>query len=371
MERIVVTPIPIQNNVVVTTDETTVNIVSPVTSVVQVNTPGPQGPIVDTSIYLLTSSFNTFTASYNTGSFRGSLIGTSSWATQALTASYVNPLHQNVIITGSIFVTQSHISTVDYIDFTSLTIAGAPAHNQGRIHWSDDTKTLEIDTDKEGFMIEVGHQSVVRVYNDTGNNIGAGTVVYISGSQGNQPKIVTASYEGDPTSAATLGFAATLIQGSGGNKHGYVVTSGILKNVNTSQYSVGTQLYLSSSGQFTNVPPDAPRHEVRLGKVLVSNNTTGVIYVDIMNGYELDELHDLKTTTATNGDLLMYSSSLWTNSKQLTGSYGITGSLTTNAFTLQPTHPLPTTHPAGTLMVSSSTPPKPYFWDGISWNALY
>ena len=47
-----------------------------------------------------------------------------------------------------------------------------------------------------------------------------------------------------------------------------------------------------------------------------------------MNGYELTELHDVKTTTYSDGDLLVQSSSLWTNSKQLTGSYGLTGSLT-------------------------------------------
>ena len=43
-------------------------------------------------IYVLTSSFNSFTSSYSTGSFAGSftgsLLGTSSWATNAVTSSY-------------------------------------------------------------------------------------------------------------------------------------------------------------------------------------------------------------------------------------------------------------------------------------------
>ena len=33
--------------------------------------------------------------------------------------------------------------------------------------------------------------------------------------------------------------------------------------------------------------------------------------------------------------------------------------------------PLPTPSTAGTFAVSSSSPPKPYFWDGTSWNSLY
>jgi hypothetical protein len=40
--------------------------------------------------------------------------------------------------------------------------------------------------------------------------------------------------------------------------------------------------------------------------------------------------------------------------------------------TITPHHPLPTTNvPTGTFMVSASVPPRPFMWDGTSWNALY
>lgn len=39
--------------------------------------------------------------------------------------------------------------------------------------------------------------------------------------------------------------------------------------------------------------------------------------------------------------------------------------------TLTPTHPLPVAPQTGTFMVSASSPPKPYFWDGSVWNPLY
>jgi hypothetical protein len=56
--------------------------------------------------FVTTSSFNAFTSSYNTGSFTGSftgsLLGTSSYSINALTASYVNTLQQDVIISGSL-----------------------------------------------------------------------------------------------------------------------------------------------------------------------------------------------------------------------------------------------------------------------------
>jgi hypothetical protein len=63
-----------------------------------------------------------------------------------------------------------------------------------------------------------------------------------------------------------------------------------------------------------------------------------------------------------------------------TGSYtGVTslalrvsGSATiSNVLTLTPQSPLPSGVPTGSFAVSSSAPPKPYFYDGTTWNALY
>lgn len=55
------------------------------------------------------------------------------------------------------------------------------------------------------------------------------------------------------------------------------------------------------------------------------------------------------------------------------GSSSFSGDVTiSNLLTLTPQHPLPTLNlTAGAFAVSSSTPPKPYFWDGNDWNALY
>jgi hypothetical protein len=54
------------------------------------------------------------------------------------------------------------------------------------------------------------------------------------------------------------------------------------------------------------------------------------------------------------------------------GSFTITGSLTiSNILTLTPQTPLPSGVATGSFAVSSSAPPKPYFYDGTSWNALF
>jgi hypothetical protein len=52
-------------------------------------------------------------------------------------------------------------------------------------------------------------------------------------------------------------------------------------------------------------------------------------------------------------------------------NHEMTGSLSiSNVLTLSPQHPLPDAE-RGSFAVSASDPPKPYFYDGVVWNALY
>jgi hypothetical protein len=229
----------------------------------------------------------------------------------------------SLIVTGSIFVTQSHISTVDYVDFNIN--AATPTHVEGRIHWDIDRKTLELDTDVNNFMINVGHMNVLRGRNTNPFTLTKGTVVYINGNSGQFATFATASWEDDPRSAYTIGVIA---QDVNSNNFGYAITDGEITGINTNAFAPATLLYLSSSGQYTSVVPTAPNHTVRLGQVVVQS-TSGILQVKVDNGYELGELHDVRDTTTTSsyGDLLVKSGSIWATGKQLTGSYGLTGSL--------------------------------------------
>ncbi len=100
---------PDTSNVIVVPQETTY--------VIEVNTPGPQGPPGDPSLltgsFVSQTEFNEFTSSYNTGSFNGfftgfftgdgsGLTGTSKW-TGSIDGSITR--ESNVYVTGSFGVT--------------------------------------------------------------------------------------------------------------------------------------------------------------------------------------------------------------------------------------------------------------------------
>ena len=121
--------------------------------------------------------------------------------------------------------------------------------------------------------------------------------------------------------------------------NGYVVVAGRLLDIDTQAYSIGTQLYLSSTtaGAYTSTKQYAPNHLVYVGIIVRSHPTQGVIEVKIQNGYELDELHNVSAQTPTNNDGLFWeaSTSLWKNKSLATiiGGTPAYGSGTQNRIT--------------------------------------
>jgi hypothetical protein len=152
------------------------------------------------------------------------------------------------------------------------------------------------------------------VRNQTGNTLTKGTVVYINGATGNNPTVTKALATSDSTSAQTFGLCQSDIAN---NATGYVVIIGDLVGLDTSAYTEGAQLYLSSTlaGTYTTTKQYAPAHLVYIGVVTRSHPNLGQIEVKIQNGYELDEIHDVAAQTPSNNDGLFFetSTSLWKN----------------------------------------------------------
>ena len=168
-------------------------------------------------------------------------------------------------------------------------------------------------------------QTDVYCKNTTGAQIDKGKVVRVIDSVGDNPLIALADYTSELNSANTLGITVEDIPN---DSFGSVITQGILIGVNTSGMTAGALLFLGTSGSFTTTPPTAPNHGVRLGEVLRVQQNQGSILVNIDNGMELSEAHDVTYTNISSGDLLVRNGNgVWNNSKNLTGSYYITGSL--------------------------------------------
>lgn len=138
-----------------------------------------------------------------------------------------------------------------------------------------------------------------------------GQVVYAFGGQGDRMTVKLASNTGDSTSARTVGVV--LSTSIGVNQKGLIMMQGLLDGLSilpTSTFNDGDPIYLgATAGSITNVKPYAPNHLVYVATVTTaSNGAAGRMYVNIQNGYELDELHNVQAQNPSLKDTLWYDS---------------------------------------------------------------
>lgn len=196
------------------------------------------------------------------------------------------------------------------------------ANAVGKLKWNDSDGTLDLGLKGGNVNLQIGQEQVVRVVNKTGSNLLESNyqAVRVNGAQGQRLKIALAQATNDLLSAETIGLVTENIDN---NQEGFVTTSGLIRNINTTgslqseTWADGDMLYLSPSiaGRITNVKPSAPNHLITIGYVVYAHANNGSIFVKVDNGYELDELHNVKITDVQNNDLLSYnfSNQLWEN----------------------------------------------------------
>jgi hypothetical protein len=198
----------------------------------------------------------------------------------------------------------------------------------GRMEWNDADGTVDLRLKGNNVTLQIGQEQVVRVVNKTGANLlesqyRAVRVRNVSegGAQGQRLAVVLAQANTTISALDTIGLVTENIDN---NQEGFITLLGQVRNINTTgslqgeTWVDGDVLYLSptNAGGLTKVKPIAPNKTIVIGYVEYAHVNNGKIYVNIQNGYDLDDLNDVSITgSTTNGQWLEYDSSLsaWTN----------------------------------------------------------
>ena len=173
---------------------------------------------------------------------------------------------------------------------------------------------------------QIGGENLYYVKNGQGSIIRAGQCVYAKGAVGNSNSIEVGLFIGNGTipEYSVMGLAKTDI---GIGEFGYVSAFGTISNIDTypngnvtnladagEYWEEGTILYASptTAGKLTS---NRPSHDTILAIVLKRNNN-GKLFVRPSWNPHLDDLHDVATSGATNGQFLQYNSlsGLWLGS---------------------------------------------------------
>lgn len=208
-----------------------------------------------------------------------------------------------------------------------------------------DMQKTTYDTDNDG-IVDYSESVPVLVRNNSSvDTLRKGTIVYLSGSTGYRPNAVKAQANAESTSSGTFG---SVISDIAPNSDGLVCAMGTLHNLDTRSGATypftsdtlvdGDALWLdpNNAGYVTKTKPQAPNHIVFIGIVARTSPTLGRIIYRIVNGFELDELHNVKIDSGTlaNNDIIQYNSStsLWENKQPTSGASDFIPNLPSSAF---------------------------------------
>ena len=190
----------------------------------------------------------------------------------------------------------SGLTVSNYINFG--TNPSVPSPTGGTLYFDSNENALSYKpvTNQNDVTVNIGQESLIRIYNDTGDIIRNGQVLHITGALGGVPTVTLAN-------ASKLGntFTESLAQSSGIATHdipyteyGFMTNFGIVRDLNTSGFTVGQELFLSDTidGGITS-DPNSIEYTSRISTIgwcLSSDPINGKIYVKIENENPLQSL---------------------------------------------------------------------------------
>jgi hypothetical protein len=183
-------------------------------------------------------------------------------------------INDSVVMVGSdkrlTHLTVGELSKRVLADIESVTLDTIKFNDGGFIEWNGGEYTIDVETGL-GATIQVGQETLMLYFNDTGITIPNGTVLHpksgtsIMGVIVPTPELADASLH--ETSEGTLSIATHDILNG---ELGFSTRFGKVRDLDTSLLIPGSTIWLSATipGTFTNSKPEFPNYSISLGGVL-------------------------------------------------------------------------------------------------------
>ena len=218
-----------------------------------------------------TASYANFsaTSSLASQSYTAVTAGSSSYS---ITSSFLNPGATLYVVSGSNGVPPSFIDIYD-----TPVIPYNPPYKLGRMFFDSDYNNWVYYPD-QNFKLHVGKEVIWRVANPYPYTLPQLSVVYLSGSTGNNSNAYLAIANNSGQSNAVGVIRYDIPSGS----TGYVLQVGVMHNVDMTGFETGDSLWLSPSdlGKFMNTEPGQPYETVKVGYCQIGGSN-GSIIIDV------------------------------------------------------------------------------------------
>lgn len=219
---------------------------------------------------LITAASNT-TVTPAVGSITGLGTGVATWLTTPSSANLATVVTDETGSGPLVFSTSPTLTSPVFVGIAS------PTYSAGKFLYDTDNESLTFYNNDSNVSLQVGQEEWIRVKNVTGSTIPNGAVVYLNGANSGLPTIALAQSN---SGATTVGVGLTT-ESISNNAIGYVTSTGVVHGLDTSAFSAGSIVFISSTvaGGLTSTAPTAPNFRYRVGIVAVSDASVGSILV--------------------------------------------------------------------------------------------
>jgi len=239
------------------------------------------------------------------------------WDANTLDARFLNSSGDSVTgsfyfgnLSAAVFSATTISATNAYIASTiQFNIGVAPTLSVGQLGWNSTDQTIDIQTTLDT-TLQVGQEQVMLVENKSGAAIQNGKVVYVSGTTGGSGKLNVALAAASSVNSETAFIIGVATQNINDNSTGFVTTFGKVNGIPlpTAQFADGDIAYLGDTpGELRNYKPSKPSHgSFQMGRVIRAHDANGILFVTIRGSVDMSEIHDVASSTPSNGQVLVW-----------------------------------------------------------------
>lgn len=215
---------------------------------------------------------------------------------------------QDLLTTG-----KGTFASLNGINFMNFNTAYSNGVAEGRLQWNIEDGTLEFGVPGGNVNLQIGQEILIRIKNEELVQINNGEIVYASSAVGNVKYVKLANANNHTNAMKVVGIATENIAA---DSFGYITTVGLVRDFDTSAFSDGQVVYLSTTnGQIVGTAPTAPNTTIRVGIVVKPHATEGILYASIHALGYLSEISDVLLTSVADKDMLSWdnANSRWKN----------------------------------------------------------
>lgn len=162
-----------------------------------------------------------------------------------------------------------------YLALNEITDPGYATANEAWVHAEDVAGYTVVHHNVSDAKWAITQDSYIVARNTSGGAVTKGQAVYVTGSTGARPEIAPADAD---LHHHAIGLVVDAIANNGYTR---IQTGGLLTGVDTSAWTAGSQLWLSSTaGALTSTEPVHPASEQALAVVIYQHAVNGILYVN-------------------------------------------------------------------------------------------